>query len=57
MSLEVQGFEERVMIECKWVSGAKTKLSRFQSKVGILIPAYNEAAHLPELLKACRAGS
>jgi hypothetical protein len=55
MSLEVQGQEVRVMIECKCVSGARTKHSRFQCKVGILIPAYNEAAHLPKLLKACRA--
>jgi len=44
-----------MIVSCKRVQPAGPLPAKFQDRVGILIPAYNEADHLAEVLAACRA--
>jgi glycosyltransferase involved in cell wall biosynthesis len=43
------------MITCTLLQSKPAFSGRFDRRVGILIPAFNEAAHLGKLLRACRA--
>lgn len=49
------------MIRCTVISGPQNKNEKEASakieglRLGVLIPAYNEAAHLPAVIRACRA--
>jgi len=42
-------------IECLSVADDGSRSARLPGRIGILIPAYNEAEHLPALLVACRS--
>jgi glycosyltransferase involved in cell wall biosynthesis len=42
-------------IRCEILSSPPSRLAAFEGRVGIVIPAFNEAEHLPALLQACRA--
>ena len=42
-------------IKCKIICPANKHRKSFDRKVGILIPAYNEVAHIAEVIEACRA--
>ncbi|MBW1809121.1 MAG: glycosyltransferase family 2 protein [Deltaproteobacteria bacterium] len=42
-------------IKCKIISHTNKQKKCFDRKVGILIPAYNEVAHIAEVIEACRA--
>jgi uncharacterized protein len=47
--------EATMSIRCQRVCELQVARSELPGRVGILIPAYNEAAHLPTLLSACRS--
>jgi len=44
-----------MLLRCKRIAGAARPGGRFSRPFGIVVPAYNEARHLPQVLAACRA--